>query len=215
MLASAALFMTGCPSYTMLQSPEVMAEGETRFTVAPGFIGATAEGAGLAAPTVEFGLRHGVADKMDFGVRFYPVGLAFDFKYQFVDSPQLDVSFAPGLSGFAVGSSAGGGGLVYLHLPVLVGINLSDSFALVLAPRANVITAFGGGTAGAGLQLGSGAGLHFKLSESFVLMPEFVFMRTIGGTEDVAGYATLFQATLGLQFGGLLAGDAGAKKKDD
>ncbi len=207
----AVSMLCGCPNPNTYTVPRTLDPGRVQVSVAPEVYGATFNGTGGSSlsvvtpvlPTV--GVRIGLVDNFELGVRAPNLdSLAVDGKILLLRST-VDIALDPGLQAFFVGSSDGSVGVFYFHLPVLVGLNLSDKLTLVASAGTvySVATATvntsdtaeqGGSATGVLARLG--LGVDIRVTKRFALHPEVTFMKGFGDTSSL-----LFVAGLGLNFG--------------
>lgn len=107
------LLLPACINMSSYQTAQVAADGEkfgtmalTMTSVAPSQADQDVIYEDISFVTPEFMLRAGIGNNMDIGLRtwlaFPFLGLAADFKYQFIDSAALDLSFDIGASYFGI-----------------------------------------------------------------------------------------------------------------
>jgi hypothetical protein len=211
--------LSGCPSFNMY--------GTAR-TVRPGRVqgGAAIEGVGVAAlggtgssgfaPTLPSTfLRVGVHDRVDLGFRLAGLSsLGFDTKVNVVRSPVLDLAINPmlqggyfGFIGGSGGSSASAGfGILYMHLPIVLGINASDAFSVLFNLGPSGVVAFGGSSSSggstvsvasaSGFLLRAGVAANIRPIRVFAIQPELTVAYNF-----FAGGGILFLPGLGFTFG--------------
>jgi hypothetical protein len=167
-------------------------------------------------------LRYGAADSLDLGFSVRNLSsLAFDAKYNPVRSQSFDLAIDPGVQFFHVsagsdstsdgtgsGTTAVSVNVFYFHLPVLLGVNLSESFSLVATPGvvAAVVTgtsSSGGSdrsslTSQGGVLARFGLGLNARVSPGFALQPEVTAMHAFNDERTM-----FYLIGLGLNFGKL------------
>jgi len=182
-----ALTLMGCPSLPLNQSASTVPAGTFVQGAAVEYIGVHVEDPTgenddfvgfLDIPLPGYWFRYGVSDMIDLGVRYsFPVALSFDAKIQLVDSEIFDLSIMPTLQFAWVP--------FYVHLPVLLGINLSDNFEVVLSPRFSYMGIAQENTDGT-VDFGDaqplvGGGLSFIMRFGNVeISPEFQFLQGFG-----------------------------------
>lgn len=223
----ALTLLPGCPNPNLYTTPRTLDPGQVQWQLAPEVIGATynatttttttnANGTStitsqsspqsFVLPMVPtFGARVGVADGFELGARLQNFdSLALDGKIRLLKG-SFDVALDPGLQGFYINVNNVGAGVVYMHLPVLLGVNLSKTVSIVASPGIvyAVATASDSGSTGAtgaataaGLFGRFGLGLDIRTSKHFAIHPEVTVMREF---QDVD--ATLWVAGLGFNFG--------------
>lgn len=204
-LLCAAPLLSGCLSLGLSQSAQTLPRGQVQHQFGLEWFRTASEDASAEAYHLPFampfyGLRAGVADRVDLGFRtnvtFSNVG--FDVKLQPVDLEHFDVAVDPTIQ------YAWAWGLA--HLPLMIGISLSSSFQIVLSGRASY--AFPlidetdpddlGAVFGTSSQLmaGGGLGLYARLGDRFAIMPEVQAIRGFGDTDPLT-----ISFTLGFSFG--------------
>jgi hypothetical protein len=226
----AAMLLCGCPNPNTYTVPRTLDPGALQVTVAPEAYGysfkqttpatsttpartTTLSGALPTLPTL--GVRVGLAEGFDVGGRLPNLdSFAGDVKIQMLRGP-ADLAIDPGIQFSYVTSSATDSrgnavsetaGVAYLHLPFLVGWNLSDSVTLVASPGVAYTIATGSvtfsdnnaqqaGTA-TGFMGRIGLGADFRTSKHFALHPEVTFMKGFNDADTL-----LFVVGLGLNFG--------------
>jgi hypothetical protein len=224
-------FLAGCPNPNTYGTPRTTPKGEMSHTVAVEGVyiggetkktnvsgsGATAttttttESVGVGLPTLPtYQLRYGVSDEVDFGVAVRNLSsLGADVKWNFVRG-SVDLAIAPGVQWFGVFTGKESVQIFYIHAPLLVGLNLSDSFSFVLSPGFVYAAAIGNFTSsGTGADRNAvitsggalarfGLGLNIRPSKKFHIQPEVTGMRAFN---DAEGLFLMFG--LGFNFGHL------------
>lgn len=214
-LAATAFLNVGCPSLSTLQTPRTVPEGEVRFAVGAETVGLAAEGDAVTFPQVEFGARYGVAENFDVGAKIYLLGAEIGMKWQFLRGG-FDMAVAPAISFASFSASDGSGGsstvsFLYLHLPFLMGANLSDRVTLSFGPKFMYALIFGDVTSStgdadfdavSGLFGGLYLGLPIRLGSAFWIAPEInVYTNLVNDGGDSFTVA-IWQGGLGFYFGG-------------
>ncbi len=144
------------------------------------------------APT--FGARIGVAEGLEIGLRAPNLEpLAADAKIR-LHKGRLDVALDPGLQLYYGSANGNGFAAVYLHAPLLFGINLSEKVSLVLSPglvyagnTASGVVPSGvtGSSAAEGFMARLGAGFDFRVDRKLAIHPEVTLVRQFTGSEDL------------------------------
>jgi len=144
------------------------------------------------APT--FGARIGVAEGLEIGLRAPNLEpLAADAKIC-LHKGRLDVALDPGLQLYFGSANGNGFAAVYLHAPLLFGINLSERVSLVLSPglvyagnTASGVVPSGvtGSSAAEGFMARLGAGFDFRVDRKLAIHPEVTLVRQFTGSEDL------------------------------
>lgn len=224
----AVFALSGCPNPNVYTVPRTIDPGTVQVSVAPEFYGVSfkqADGTTASAvvptfPTV--GVRVGIVPNFELGARAPNFdSLAIDGKVLLLKGA-FDLAIDPGVQSIFLSTDSGSAGIFHLHLPVILGLNLSDKLTLVLTPgvmysavTATVVTtntAQQGGTA-SGLFGRLGLGVDVRIGRRFALHPEFTVMRGFDSTETL-----LFVGGIGFNFGHLpdysdLGGGAAAKSE--
>lgn len=227
--AAAAVLLTGCPSFSTMGTARTIPKGSNQFHVGMGGQqlrdwSVTESGTldNVTVPAFEVGLSHGVSDSVEVGGKVWFLGAELNSKFQLFRSASptsgVDLALAPALSFYPLSgeNNAGqqtSGGLAFLHLPLLLGVNVGGGSQVILAPRLTGTFAWGsasGGTSSTAsvLWAGGSLGLALKLGDSFRLMPQvsvaypFATTRDLQATTDLAFQGVIVQGQLGLLFGG-------------
>ena len=116
----AALGATGCVMPNPYTVPRATPVGRWNTVLTPQVL---REPRGDAWPQVMLGMRAGLAKRVDVGMRTNLRSLAADFKWNALRSEHFDLAIDAGAE-YRVST-------VYLHFPLLMGINLSDSVTLL------------------------------------------------------------------------------------
>jgi len=222
--AGATLFLCGCPNPNTYTAPRTLDPGGFQFSVAPELYGFSVKTSTATidpvtnAPTTQsstasfftptlptVGVRYGVVNNFEIGARLPNLdSVAFDGKVQFVRGG-VDLAIDPGAQAFFVGTSDGSAGVFYLHLPLMVGVNLSEKVTLVLAPgivytvaTATVVTSNSAqqGATATGVMARLSAGVDIRVTKRIALHPELTFMKGFDSSE-----ALLYVFGFGLNFG--------------
>jgi hypothetical protein len=197
-LGGAVSVLCGCPNPNTYGTPRTLEPGKLQVQASLEGLAGSAGPVSFATPTPPtVGIRYGVADGFDFGARLSNLsGLGLDGKIRLLKG-NVDLAIDPGLQLFYYSFTASGENattstdsafISYLHLPLLVGINFSESATLLLTPgiygalaSASVSTSSGASSEGAvvsGTGFGGrfGVGFNFRTSKSFSLQPEVTAM---------------------------------------
>jgi hypothetical protein len=137
----------GCPSFSTLQTPRTVPKGKVREAIGVEIVRLrTNDGSRYTVPLVEVGGRYGVSDRVDIGGKFsyafFLLSAEAGLKVQLVRGP-LDIAVAPAFSFVTFGSSSSTSGstgsndvtFLHLHLPALMGIELSEIATLGFGPK--------------------------------------------------------------------------------
>lgn len=150
----ALLLLPGCPSLLTTGPARTVPRGELQETIALGAYRtvlvsestAGVERSGEWMPLVDAGVRYGLSDGADLGLRLGLGGASVGPHFQLVRSASIergiDVLLEPTLGVTGVLPSARGGVVTggYLSLALAVGINLGHGNQLVLTPRLAGVT---------------------------------------------------------------------------
>lgn len=225
-LTAAAGLLVGCPNPNTYGTPRTIEPGRISHTAAVegwGATGTASNGATVGGfiPTFPtYQLRVGVADAVDIGGRIANLSsLGADVKINPVRG-KFDLAIDPAFQWFTISTSAGTTSgnsassslkVFYLHLPLLLGFNLSDSFSIVLSP--GVMWSVVNGTSSSGTDKSTdaaattkgafarfGLGLDVRITRGFALHPEVTALRNLQGDE---GKVTIYMIGLGFNFGAL------------
>lgn len=227
LLGALAALCTGCPNPNIYGTPRTTPAGKVQHTVAvEGFrysVDNTKNGGTSASATLPnvptYQLRVGVIDSLDVGVRVANLtSLGADVKWNFIKSDVFDMAIDPGFQLFHIGSSGSSGSStatssytqLYGNLPLLFGINLSDSVSIV--PTAGIIYGHssasvnsGDGSSAAasidGVMIRGGLGFNFRISPKFAMHPEITYLKALNKSTDPSVSWLLFG--LGFNFGAL------------
>jgi hypothetical protein len=199
-----AASLLGCPSPNTYGTPRTVAPGEISHTVAVEGIHVADSNMTLPTlPTVQ--LRVGLADRVDLGVRVSNLSsVGADVKWNFVRSRSFDLAVDPGLQAglFPVPSSSARDSLLFIaygHVPLIAGINFSESASLVVSGGAIFASAGRGSSSNdAGSGARAGIGLNLRPSKKFAIQPEITALRFFNETP---GLVVVFG--VGFNFGAL------------
>ena len=184
--------VAGCAAVGSVQMSDTVGKGNLQVGLEPG-LQARATGRVDVYPHFDAALRYGVSDTVDLGARLGMSMVEFQSKFLLTaqGNPSLAISLAPAVAAthqgfnllFAQGQSTASAGDIVLNvaLPLLVGVKLKGGSEVVLGPRLQnffLLPAQGGSSPGAlpfAYVLGVGGTLGFaaRLSDNFVLLPEF------------------------------------------
>ena len=217
----ALLTVTGCPNPNTYGTPRTLAPGKVQMVASLEGVGISSSsyattqngatvqngGASFYSPTApSVGVRVGVSDDVDLGFRLSELSsLEADVKYNFLKSKTFDMAINPGVQGAYLSVDQTSLGLIYLNLPLLLGINFSHSTTLVLTPGFTYLVATGSvnnsnGTSsfatGSAPLARMGVGFNFRISSQFGLQPEVTVLK---GFNDAN--ATIWNFGLGFLIG--------------
>lgn len=205
---------TGCPSITSMHTARPIGPGDFELQAVPVIEGVGGGDTGSSSnvvgwPWFEFGMRYGINENMDFGVRYIPpLQVSGDVNIAFVNTGSFALSIDPTIQPWGVfgadsdsGSDAGVF-MVWAYLPLMMDVVGTETFALTLNIKPALLyasaTADSGGdrqfVSGVSYFLGGGAGIKIMFTDTFGIMPEF---DVLYGFE---GEAYWFTAGLGFLF---------------
>ena len=216
------LLTSGCPNPNTYGTPRTIPKGKVAHTIAAEGIGyrltrreqyvSESEPRDVATtlPVMpSYMLRVGIVDRLDFGFRAANfTSLGVDLKANFLRTPSFDMAIDPMVQwAFAVDST-------HFHLPLLLGLNLSDSFSIVATPGIMYATSsldyeddlselkqLMGTT---GLSMRFGLGFDARVSKKFAIHPEVTFLRAVNPpTDTVFKDVTIFVFGVGFNIGAL------------
>jgi hypothetical protein len=217
---SALALLSGCPNPNAYTTPRTLDPGKVQWQIAPEVIGVnynttttttTTSGTGTPLTTSQsstasavlpmvptFGARVGMLDGFDMGFRLQNLdSLAIDGKIRLLKG-QFDIAVDPGLQGFYLSVNGTGAGVVYMHLPVLLGLNVSRNVSIVASPGVvyAVVTASENGASGVqgaatatGFFGRLGLGVDIRTSKSLAIHPEITVMRQFSDVDALVWVA--------------------------
>lgn len=225
----AAALLTGCPNPNTYGTPRTVESGKVSHSIALEWVGwrfevrrvdqegeptddeplITQKGSFIVPPT--YMLRVGVVDRVDIGVRAaQATSLGADVKYNFHQSKVVDLALDPGVQWMYVGFS-----VYHLHVPLLVGFNLSEHVSFVLTPGLMYgISTHSSGDESVDRELDRlltadgwytrlGLGVNFRVSRSFAVHPELTFLRSPRDDDRPVVAAMSYLFGVGFNFGRL------------
>ena len=225
-LAASSLVLFGCPNPNTYTTPRTIGSGHFQHSLAAEAWGfsipasqanyASGESLSGTIPTLPtYTLRNGIGESWEIGARVANMtSIGADLKWNFIKSSGLDLAIDPAFQIFQISASDGSGTdetirVSYVHVPILVGINLSRTVSLVLAPGitwgfvSGTATTTNSGSAQASATTGAigrfGVGADFRITPGFALHPEITFLRGVG-TDNTLIYMA------GLGFNGIFSG---------
>lgn len=224
---ASGLLLPGCPNPQTYGTPRTVAKGKVTHTVAVEglYVGGEAtttlttvdpttgdttteertEDISIGTPTLPtYQIRIGASDRVDVGIKVANLSsLGADVKLNPIRG-KFDLAVDPGLQWFGVTINESTSNVFYLHLPVLLGLNLTPDFSVVATPGLLYSVAAGsvegGNTDGSdavfqsdGLAARLGLGFDIRISPSFALHPEATAIRGLtGGFGDTQGTIVVF-----------------------
>ena len=193
LIPALGIALAGCPSMPLNQSASTVAAGEMQQGFGIEYLGIAVDDTDgdpdteddgfvdfLEYPFPTYWVRYGITDNIDVGARYSaPFSVTLDAKFHLLDTDVLDLAIAPAIQYAFVP--------VYFHLPVLVGINVSDFFEVVLSPRFSFISIVGDNIDGSGDSVsyvseplvGGGLSFLFKF-DNLQISPELHFLQGVG-----------------------------------
>jgi hypothetical protein len=218
-----ALALSGCASFSALQSAATLPEGERSMTLSLSGAGVPDGARSTAAAGFDYLYRQGVSDGFEYGFHVFPLGLGLDLKQELWREGGLAVSWSPSAGAYAIARLRGQDGSVRFD-PVgalFAGATLYATaplgrHELTLAPRAvaqlqeaaRLEDASGsrallvGATLGGTVRVDSGLQLKPELTALWVAAASGSFAPfSRGAPVEYSQGALLLQAALGVQFG--------------
>lgn len=199
-------FSAGCPSVTSMHTARPIAPGEFELGVAPVLVGSVADGKGTGLPWIQFGMRYGISDTVDFGLLYVPpLQVSTDVNIAIINTGSFALSIDPTIQPIAAGGDNEAIFLVWAYLPVLIDVVGTETFALTLNVKPGVAYAsaasdLGGEDelleSGTTYVLGGGIGLKIMLTDRFGIMPELGATYFLDAPNDVVYWT----AALGFMF---------------
>ncbi|WP_438019145.1 hypothetical protein WMF18_08795 [Sorangium sp. So ce315] len=215
--------LCGCPNPNSYGTPRTVAPGKIAHSISLesyGYIGETLDvdvdpntGATTSTPRTTSGfaptfpsyqLRAGLTDMLDIGAHLHNLtSFGVDLKVNPVRGI-FDLAVDPGLQYFFLTTNDASVHVVYLHAPVMLGVNPADWFSIVVTPGVTYALASGdvvgddeAASVGDGLLLRGGLGFQFRTSDSFAIHPEITMMKSVEGPGLVYNFG------IGFNFGAL------------
>jgi hypothetical protein len=145
-LVGGAALCTGCPNPNTYGTPRTTPVGRVQHTLAAEGFGATFEqpivrsdgstgtrsDGGTLPNFPSYHLRVGVADEVDVGVKVLNMSaIGADVKWNFIKGDTFDMAAVPGFQVFHFSTNNVGITQFWGNLPLLFGINVSDSVTIV------------------------------------------------------------------------------------
>ncbi|MEN9785126.1 MAG: hypothetical protein RLZZ299_390 [Pseudomonadota bacterium] len=178
------LALVGCATVGTLQRAQTAGEDQLQVAIEPGLYGAQQDGEVGLLPYGNVAARYGVTDALDVGARVGFSGAELQAKWRVTpsDSPVI-VAVAPNAGGLFLGEA----NLVTAQVPVIVEVPVGQH-ALVLGPKAWMVSTGAGDARASMLALGGSVGVALRLGPSFVVVPEYAAVRPVyGAYADVFG----------------------------
>ncbi|AUX21247.1 hypothetical protein SOCEGT47_017270 [Sorangium cellulosum] len=214
--------LLGCPNPNSYQTPRTVEPGKISHSVSLesfGYIGETAAAvdpetgavtetrttSGFLPTLPSYQLRAGLTDMLDIGAHVHNLSsMGFDLKVNPVRGV-FDLAVDPGAQYFYVTSGESSVHVLYLHAPLMLGVNPTDWFSIVVTPGVTYGLVSGefstededSAATADGLLVRGGLGLQFRVSEGFAIHPEITMMKSLEGSGLVYNFG------LGFNFGAL------------
>jgi len=219
-LVASALILIGCANPNTYTTPRTIGSGRFQASVAGEAWGsyipassrdhtpATRSGPSLMAPTVT--ARLGLGDSWEIAARVSNASsLGGDVKWNPFRSRVIDLAIDPAFQITEVSAEDGSTEtLSFLHVPLLVGVNLSRRVSLVFTPGLSWGFVSGGqvllrsGDGQVGTETSAiwrmGVGAEFRILSSLAFHPEVTCLRGLGAVGEI-----ICVAGLGLNFGAM------------
>jgi hypothetical protein len=204
-----ALACGGCPSFSTLQTPRTVPEGELRIAALAGGEGAPSDEAhpGPSEAQFELSARYGLSDRVDVGVKLYALGVEVGMKWLILRGG-LDLAIAPAVSYASFDDRAGTSfNAFYAHLPILLGWNISDRVTLSFGPKLMFGYQFRSGDVVRedlllieGLLAGLYVSVPIRIGRAFWIAPEVNAYANL--TNGAVASITIYQGGIAFMFGG-------------
>jgi len=204
------ILVSGCPSLSTMQTPSTVPKNHVRVGIGLEGVGYSDADGSVTVPQTELNVRYGVTDEIDVGAKLYFLGAEIGAKYQLLRG-QLDIAIAPAVSYISIVAEDSTGAeskatVAYLHLPLLLGYNVSDRVTLGFGPKVLYTVASGAASSGSssssvtsdGFMAGGYGQIAFRIGDAFWVAPEVNVYKPF--TENAEG--VVFQGGLVLLFGG-------------
>ncbi|WP_437736097.1 hypothetical protein [Sorangium sp. So ce1335] len=215
--------LCGCPNPNSYGTPRTVAPGKIAHSVSLesyGYIGevqdlvedpSTGETTtrprkvSVFAPNLpSYQLRAGLTDMLDIGAHLHNLtSFGVDLKVNPVRGV-FDLAVDPGLQYFFLTASNSSAHVLYLHAPLMLGVNPVDWFSIVVTPgvtyglaSGNVVGSDEVVSVSDGLLFRGSLGFQFRTSDSFAIHPEITMMKRLEGTGLVYNFG------IGFNFGAL------------
>lgn len=220
-IAFGALLCSGCPNPNTYATPRTAGSGHVHHSLALeswGFRfkdpvdGTTVSATFPTLPT--YTLRVGLGDQFEIGARIANFSsLGGELKWNPVRSRVFDAAINPSFQFFQLSATDSSGTdtgfrVIYFHVPLLLGLNLSKSITLVASPGVSYGVASASITDSSsdrsqasgttGIMARAGLGIDLRVSPSFALHPEVTLLHSFR-----EGDTNLYMFGLGFNFGTL------------
>lgn len=215
--------LSGCPNPNTYATPRTVAPGKIAHSVSLeslGYMGEKEEidddpnttaietkrtkTSGFLPNLPSYQLRAGLTDMLDIGAHVHNLSsLGVDLKVNPVRGV-FDLAVDPGLQYFVVSSNEASVHILYLHAPLMLGVNPADWFSIVVSPGVTYALASGdvatddeAAASVSGLLLRGSLGFQFRTSDSFAIHPEISMLKSVEGPGLVYNFG------IGFNFGAL------------
>ena len=215
------LVATGCPSPNLYTTPRTVPKGKVSHTIAAEAVGYhidvkepegeeydnTIDRGSWTSPTIPtYILRVGLAERMDFSFRVNALtSIGLDTKFNFIRSPSFDLAIDPMVQWAFVLD------VTHIHLPLLLGFNVSRDVSVVLTP--GVIYGSSGYDfeddvggdiarvmAADGLHARGGIGINVRVTPKFALQPEVTVIRALEDPGPGSNFDSVYMYVFGVGF---------------
>lgn len=199
-------WLTACVGSTTYHTATPIEEGTIEIGVMPGVYGVSAGDAGsVTLPNVEFGIRTGLTENMDLGVKINGLTLTTDLNIAVINNPTFAFSVDPALTIFYFGAGEASFLWTFATLGLLADVVKTPGFTLTAGLKPGFVYLSASGededneeisAAGNGFTVGATVGAKFKLTKSFALMPSVDVLTPV----ENFGEGFIFNAGIGLLF---------------
>ncbi len=191
-LACVACALAGCPSTSLFRTAEPVAKGQWQITLAAAGGGLSDRESGASSVTgiAELGVRRGLTDDVDVGVKLYTFGLAANATLRWLHRGAWSASIAPELSIARTPRNATTTNALDLFAAVNAPVTwrASETWALTLGPSlgTGAYMPEAGGVAG-GFWLGAVANVEAHVSRRWWLVAEVNGYNVVVGDVPLRG----------------------------
>lgn len=204
LLLSLAAFLSACLGNTTYHTATPIPEGTIEIGVMPGVYGGIADGSTVTIPNLEFGLRTGLAENMDLGVRINGITLTTDLNIAVINDPGFALSINPSFSVLYLGLGDASFLWTFTTVGLLADVIKTEGFTLMTGLKPGFIYLSGSVDDGEddvsasinGFSMGLTVGAKFRLTKNFALMPNVDVMSPV----ENFGEGIIFNAGIGLLF---------------
>lgn len=218
--------LCGCPNPNLYSTPRTVSPGRFAHTVALegfGYSGdkqiaddpntsaneaRTVRSTGYLPSLPSYLFRYGLLDSVDIGLHLHNVSsLGFDIKWNPLRGV-FDLAVDPAFQYFTIAGTTNEkqnimGHVFYFHAPVLLGINPSEWFSIVLTPgisyglKSGQLVGEDTASTTLGAMFRGGLGFQFRIWENFAVHPEVSVLKSLEGP------ALSFSTGIGFHFGSI------------